>query len=191
MGVSEAFFQSRGYRGECSTDSQRAENCAIQSLFIIFLLNKIIAIEKNLAIIFRGYPLLMIWTPRQSISLVQGTRFVDDKEAKAGEFEGPTGLAPSKKLFFEEVFKVFMISPNSKFVAGAFKVMPPSNEGADDSKEFEVMDRIIGFRGIERLGDVGNRVPTVKLIGLFKDGAKGKLGSVRDDAEWFRVIREC
>ena len=54
----------------------------------------------------------MIWMPGQSISFVEGARFMNDDEVISGEEEGPSCLAAEKVLFCAEVSKIVVVCPN-------------------------------------------------------------------------------
>ena len=62
----------------------------------------------------------MVWTPGQSVSFVVGSRFMDDGELVAAEFEGPAGLVAGEFLFCCEVYKVTVICPDFEWVKGTF-----------------------------------------------------------------------
>jgi hypothetical protein len=95
------------------------------------------------------YPLFKIWTPGQSIGFVVDARAVDDGERKLGEKEGPAGLTTGKFLFGAEILEVAMVGPNFKRFGVAFEVVAKGLKGADNGKEFFVVDVIILF-GIDQ-----------------------------------------
>ena len=53
-------------------------------------------------------------------------------------------------------------------------------KGADDGKEFFIMNVVIEFGLIEGLGKEGDWVPGVKSVRLFKDRSKGKVTGIGD-----------
>src|SRR5712672_1357122 len=70
------------------------------------------------------------------------------------------------------------------------KVMAESFEGANDSKEFFVMDVVVEFGRLHRFGEESNRVPAVEEVGLFKNGTESEVMSIGDDAKRKGGIRE-
>jgi hypothetical protein len=65
-------------------------------------------------------PLFIVWTPGQSIGFIERARFVNDRERKMGEVEGPAGLSAGKLLLLREVNKIAVVSPNFEGVRAAF-----------------------------------------------------------------------
>ena len=58
-----------------------------------------------------------------------------------------------------EVREVLVVGEDLDRERGAMEVVAPSFQGANDSKEFTVVDVVISFRGGERLRKVGTGVP--------------------------------
>ena len=55
---------------------------------------------------------------------------------------------------------------------------------ANDGEEFFIVNVVVKFGRLHGLGVESDRMPSVKEVGLFKDGTKGKVGSISKDTEW-------
>ena len=55
-----------------------------------------------------------------------------EHEVKAGQVEGPSGLAPVELLGCPEVIQVRLVCPDLKIVPGTFQEVPPLLLGMDD-----------------------------------------------------------
>jgi hypothetical protein len=71
-----------------------------------------------------------------------------------------------------------MVSPNFKWFWVTFQVVAEVSKGADYGKEFFVMDVIVKFGREHRFGVKGDWVSAVQGVGLFQDGAKGKVTGI-------------
>ena len=76
-------------------------------------------------------------------------------------------MAARKFLLSTEVSEVVVVGPDFKRVRSTFKVVSEEFEGADDGKEFFVVDVVVLFCGNEGVGIEGDRVPAVEFVGLF------------------------
>ena len=136
--------------------------------------------------IILGHPLFKVWPPGQSIGFVESTRMVENREMELREKKGPTGLIAGKFLFRTKVRKVVVVGPDLERVLVTFEVVAEMFESTDDGKEFFVMNVVIEFSGLHAFGVKGNRVPVIKEVGLFEDGAEGVVRGVCD-----KTIRTC
>ena len=59
--------------------------------------------------IFRCYPLFIIWTPGQSISLVIFARLRDDNIVESGQEQRPSSLMSCEGLLSGKILEVCMI----------------------------------------------------------------------------------
>ena len=64
--------------------------------------------------------------------------------------------------------EVFVVSEDLDWEEGAMKVMTPSLEGTDYSKEFVIVDIIITFRRWEELGEISAGMPFSIRVSLKK-----------------------
>jgi hypothetical protein len=72
------------------------------------------------------------------------------------------------------VLKVFMVCENGNRKGGASKEVPPIVKPADNSEEFVVVDIIVLFSVIERLGVIANRLGLPSFIFLSENSACGE-----------------
>ncbi len=144
------------------------------------------AIEEDAVFIILGHPLFKVWPPGQSIGFVESTRMVEDREMELQEKKGPMGLTAGKFLFRMKVCKVVVVSPDLERVLVTFKVVAEMFKSTDDGKEFFVMNFVIEFSGLHAFGVKGDRVPVIKEVGLFKDGAEGVVRGI-----CYKTIRTC
>jgi len=79
--------------------------------------------EQDLIYIFRCYPLFIIWTPGQSIGLVEFAWFRDDNEVICGQEEGPSWLSTYKSLFCGKVLQVCMVRKDLSAVFIALEIV--------------------------------------------------------------------
>ena len=89
-------------------------------------------------------------------------------------------MTARKLLLCVEINKVIVVSPDFKGFRVSFKVVAEGFKGADNSEEFFVMNVIILFGRKEGLGEIRNRVPMVKKVGLFKNSSHGKITYICD-----------
>ena len=80
-------------------------------------------------------------------------------EVEVGKVKKPAGLAAIQRLRLSEVCEIFMVSEDLDWEGGAMEVVAPRFQGANDGKEFTVIDVVIPFCGGERLREVGTGVP--------------------------------
>src|SRR5712672_3385440 len=152
---------------------------------------KELAVEEGSGfIVRRKHPLFMVWTPGQSIGLVEGTGLVDDGKIILGEEEWPSSLTAGEFLLCPEIGEVIVVGPYFKGFRMTLKVMAESFEGANDSEEFFVVDVVVQFGRLHRLGEESNRVPAVEEVGLFKNGTESEVTSIGDDVKRKEGIRE-
>ena len=89
-------------------------------------------------------------------------------------------MTARESLFHTKVDEVIVICPDLKGFRVFFKVVAEGFKGMDDGKEFFVVNVIILFGGEEQLGEISDRVPTVKKVGLFENCAHGKVTCIHD-----------
>src|SRR5712672_280141 len=89
-----------------------------------------------------------------------------------------------------EVGEVIVIGPYFKGVRMTLEVMAESFEGANDSKEFFVVDVVVEFGRLHGFGEESNRVPSIEEVGLFKNGTESEVTSIGDDTKRKGGIRE-
>ena len=65
----------------------------------------------------------------------------------------------------------------------AVEIVAPRFQGANDGKEFSVVNIIVSFGGGEGLREVGTGVPIAVGVGLEKDGARRVFGGVRGNGK--------
>ena len=94
-----------------------------------------------------------------------------DDEVELRQELRPASLAAGQEFQGREVFKVLVVCENLDFMLCAFKVVTPFFQGANDGKEFSVIDVIILFSFSESFGIVGTGVPLV--VRFFKDRKNG------------------
>src|SRR5712671_5911637 len=153
--------------------------------------SKELAVEEGSGfVVRRKHPLFMVWTPGQSIGLIEGTRLVDDGKIILGEEKRPSSLTVGEFLLCSEVGEVIVVGPYFKGFRMTLKVMAESFEGANDSKEFFVVDVVVEFGRLHGLGEESNRVPAVEKVGLFKNGTESEVTSIGDDTKRKGRIRE-
>ena len=74
---------------------------------------------------------------------------MDHFEVEVGKVKKPARLAGVERLGLVEVGEVFMICEDLHRKGGAMEVVAPGFQGANDCKEFSVIDVIIMFGGGE------------------------------------------
>ena len=99
-------------------------------------------------------------------------------------------LTAGEFLLCPEVGEVIVIRPYFKGVRMTLEVMAESFEGANDSKEFFVVDVVVEFGRLHGFGEESNRVPSIEEVGLFKNGTESKVTSIGDDTKRKGGIRE-
>ena len=88
-----------------------------------------------------------------------------------------------ERLGLAEVGEVLVISDNLHWKGRAMEVMVPRLQGADDSKEFPVIDVVVLFCGGERLREIGTWVPVPIGVCLEEDSTRRIFGGVGGDGE--------
>jgi hypothetical protein len=97
----------------------------------------------------------VIWAPGKCIRANKlSTRDMVNLKVVLSHGKMPTGLSRGQMLRGAEVPKVIMISKNDYRVVGARKEMSPCFEGMENCEQFSVVDLVISFGGIKRLGKV-------------------------------------
>ena len=86
------------------------------------------------------------------------SRDMDHFQIKVGKVNKPLGLSMIEGLGRVEVGKVFMVSKDLHGKWGSMEVVSPGFQGADDGKEFSVIDVVVSFSWGERLGKIRARV---------------------------------
>ena len=96
----------------------------------------------------------------------------------AGEVEIPAGLSAIELLGFPEEGEVLMVGEDVDGVRGAFEIVAPGFEGADDTKKFAIVDLVVAFGGVEGLGEVCAGMPVAIGVALAKDSTGGEFGCI-------------
>jgi hypothetical protein len=89
-------------------------------------------------------------------------------------------LAARKALFCAEIDKIIVVCPDFKGFRVSFKVVAKGFKGMDDSEEFFVMNIVILFCREEQLGKIGDWVPAIEKVKLFKNSTHGKVTCICD-----------
>ena len=84
---------------------------------------------------------------------------MDHFEVEVGEVNEPTRLVAVKRLGLAEIGKIFVVGEDLHREWGTMKVVTPRLQGANDGKEFTIVDIVIAFGGREGLREVRARVP--------------------------------
>ena len=71
--------------------------------------------------------------------------YVDDFEVKISEVEQPLHLLTIEVLCLTEVCQVLVVSEDLDGKRGTVEIVSPRLQGADDGKEFSVVDVIVVF----------------------------------------------
>ena len=83
-----------------------------------------------------------------------------------------------------------MVGENLDWKRGAVKVVPERFEGANNRKEFTVVNVVVSFCWGERLREIGAGMPFPVGVGLEEDSARGEFRGVGGDGEGCGEIRE-
>ena len=70
---------------------------------------------------------------------------MDHVEVKVGEVDEPSCLSPIEGLGLVEVGEVFVVCENLYRERRAVEVVTPGLQGADNRKEFSVIDVVVSF----------------------------------------------
>ena len=93
-------------------------------------------------------------------------------------------------LGLAEISKVLVVGEDLYGEWGTMEIVAPRFQGADDSKEFAVIDIVIPFSGGEGLREVGAGMPVTVGVSLEENGARHMLRGVRGDGKRGREVRE-
>ena len=85
--------------------------------------------------------------------------YVDHFDVEISKVNKPSCLLAVKCLGLMEVGQVFVVGEDLYREGGTVKIVVPGFQGANDHKEFLVIDVVIALGGEERLQEVGTRVP--------------------------------
>jgi len=108
------------------------------------------------------YPLFKIWTPGQSICFVIRARFMDNNKVELEEEQGPACLLARKFLFYAKVCKVVVVCPYFEGVWVAFQIVTEGLKSTYNGEEFLIVNIVILFCRLERLGVECNRMPAIE-----------------------------
>ena len=100
------------------------------------------------------------------------------------------GLAAVERLGLAEISKVLVVGEDLYGEWGTMKIVAPRFQGADDGKEFAVIDIVIPFSGGEGLREVGAGMPVAIGVSLEENGARCVLRGVCGDGKRGREVRE-
>jgi hypothetical protein len=121
---------------------------------------------------------VVVRTARQCISFVDIARLVGQGEVVVGKSREVAGHTMADAVRLTVILKVFMVCENGNRKGGASKEVLPIVKPTDNSKEFAVVDIIVPFSIIERLGVIADCLRLPSFIFLSEDGACGKCRSV-------------
>src|SRR6202795_1333842 len=115
---------------------------------------------------------------------------VVEGEVKAGQVEGPSGLAAVELLGSPEVLEVLMVRPDLKGLARAFQVVSPLFQRSDDCQHFHITDLIVAFDRGQAFGLESNRM-VLSVLGrqLFEYGSGCNSRTVGHDTEGLIIRR--
>jgi hypothetical protein len=81
-----------------------------------------------------------------------------------------------------------MVQPDFNVIISSFQVVVKYLQGLYHGKEFFVMVFLVAFCWLQRLGVIGNWMPTIQGIWLFQNSACSKIAGICDEAKWFAVV---
>ena len=99
-------------------------------------------------------------------------------------------MAAVECLGLAEIGKVLVVSEDLHRKGRAMKIVAPGFQGADNSKEFMVIDVVVPLSGGEGLQEVGAGMPIAIGVGLEEDGARRVFRGVRGNREGGREVGE-
>ena len=109
-------------------------------------------------------------------------------EIEIGKVEKPASLAAIQRLRLSGVCEIFVVSEDLDREGGAMEIVAPCFQGANDGKEFAVVDVVIPFRRGERLREVGARVPVAIGVSLKEDSSRSEFGGISGNGERCREV---
>ena len=115
---------------------------------------------------------------------------MDHFQVKVSKVDEPARLAAIERLGLAEIGEVLVVSEDLHREGGAMKIVAPGFQGADNSKEFSVVDIVVPLGGGEGLREVGAWVPIAIGVGLEEDDARHILRGIRGDREGGREVGE-
>ena len=115
---------------------------------------------------------------------------MDHFQVEVSKVNEPTRLAAVERLGLAEIGKVLVVSEDLHQKGRAMKIVVPGFQGADNGKEFTVIDVIVPLGGGEGLREVGAWMPIAIGVGLEEDGARRVFRGVRGDREGGREVGE-
>ena len=90
----------------------------------------------------------------------------------------PSRLARGQLLSSTEIEQVLVIGENDNRVRVPFEVVSPCLESTDDGKEFSIVDLVVSFCRVERLGKVGAWVVVSIFISLEENCSSCNKGCI-------------
>jgi hypothetical protein len=121
---------------------------------------------------------VMVRTARQGVSFVDIAQLVGQGEVVVGESREVAGHMTADAVRLTVVLKVFMVCENGNRKGGASKEVLPIVKPTDNSEEFAVVDIIVPFSIVERLGVITDCLGLSSFIFLSEDSACGERRSV-------------
>ena len=119
------------------------------------------------------------------------TRDMDHFQVNVSKVDEPACLVAIERLGLVEIGKVLVVSEDLHREGGAMKIVAPGFQGADNSKEFSVVDIVVPLGGGEGLREVGARLPIAVGVSLEEDGARHVFGCVGGNGEGGGEVREA
>ena len=89
-------------------------------------------------------------------------------------------MTMGKALFGVEIDEIIVVHPDFKGFRMSFKVVTEGFKGMNNGEKFLIMDIVILFSWEEQLGEVSDRMPAVKKVGLFKNSSHSKVACIHD-----------
>src|SRR6266404_1863759 len=90
-----------------------------------------------------------------------------------------TGDAPVDPLWVSPVLEVIMVREDNHWVGASDEEVSPVFQASDDGHKFSVVDIVVSFGGVERLGVISHRsLPPRPFVFLVQYCSRGKCGGV-------------
>ena len=115
---------------------------------------------------------------------------MDHFQVEIGKVNEPTCLAMVERLGFLEVGKILVVGEDLYREGGTMEIVAPRFQGANDGKEFAVIDIVVPFGGGEGLQQVGAGVPIAVGVSLEENGARCVFRGVCGNSEGGGEVRE-
>ena len=112
----------------------------------------------------------MVWPPGQRVGTEHSlTGSMAEGKVESTEEQRPAGLLSGEFLGSAEIGEVEMVGPYFYGFRMAFEVLSIFLKCTDDGKQLFVVNFVVAFGLVKRLGIVRNRVPELVITELFKN----------------------